>query len=458
MAKKTVIKIDFTPHKYQKEFFDAWKRFNLCICTRGWGKTVLAVNALIIELNTKHAEPRSFGYVAPKKGQAKDITWSLFRLYLAPLIEHGIVNMKTADLEIVNNRTGNIIKLYGADDGNDEVIRGKTLAGVVVDEFDGIKMSSWLEIIRPTLRTHKGWALLIGTIKPGGNLIALRDENVDSPDWNIKKYPFSECWEELPAYDQDEHDSILSQFRNRPNEFAREYECDENADGQDNIIPMSLISAARGQHLPESAYSRLVKVMGVDVATGGGNDNSSICMRHGLVCGNIEEYDVDNMTLATIVANKINTWKPDAVFVDKGRGEGVISRLRQLGYTVIGVDFGGKAARDDLYMNKRTEMYFGIKNWLEGGGVLPDDDKLCQELATPILIPCASEKFMMERKDKIRERLKRSPDKGDALALTFAAPVQKRSDRRHSNNNHKTISSSGYSPIGHRRQKYGFFR
>jgi hypothetical protein len=35
--------------------------------------------------------------------------------------------------------------------------------------------------------------------------------------------------------------------------------------------------------------------------------------------------------------------KPDAVFVDAGRGEGVIDRLRSLGFTVIEVNFGGQA-------------------------------------------------------------------------------------------------------------------
>jgi hypothetical protein len=37
---------------------------------------------------------------------------------------------------------------------------------------------------------------------------------------------------------------------------------------------------------------------------------------------------VDNMTLASKVAAEINASQPDAVFIDAGRGEGVIDRLR----------------------------------------------------------------------------------------------------------------------------------
>lgn len=454
--RQTVFNTGFVPHRYQVEVYRKWKRFNLCICTRGFGKTVLAVNKLIAEAVKKFPEPRSFGYVAPKKGQAKDTTWLIFRQYLQTLIDAGEVTMKNQELEIHFLRSGNIIKLYGTDDGNDETIRGKTFAGIIVDEFDGVKFSSWLEIIRPTLRTYEGWALLIGTIKPGGNLVALKEKHKDDPDWNISVYKFLDCWEDLPAYSENEYHSIIAQYADRPNEFAREYQCDDSASGEDAVIPMALIASARGAHIAKDAYERLVKVMGVDVATGGGRDNSSICKRWGLAVESIKEYDVDNMSLADVVAREIESWNPDAVFIDKGRGEGVISRLRQLGYTVIGVDFGGRAIRYDLYQNRRTEMYHaGIRNWLENGGVLPDDDKLCQELAVANLVPTTSEKFLMERKENIRERLGRSPDNGDALALTFASPVRKKAEVMRNRNNVRTVASTGYDPLADNR-KHGY--
>ena len=36
---------------------------------------------------------------------------------------------------------------------------------------------------------------------------------------------------------------------------------------------------------------------------------------------------------------EIEAWRPDAVFVDAGRGEGVIDRCRQMGYQVTDVPF-----------------------------------------------------------------------------------------------------------------------
>lgn len=134
---------------------------------------------------------------------------------------------------------------------------------------------------------------------------------------------------------------------------------------------------------------------------------------------------LDNMTLAAHVVEEIRTWRPDAVFIDEGNGGGVIDRLRQLGHNVIGVHFGGKASRP-RYQNKRTEMWFEMRDWLQAGGVLPPSVALKQDLAAPTYsFTSATDVYALEPKDKIKERIKRSPDLGDALALTFAHPVHR---------------------------------
>jgi hypothetical protein len=132
--------------------------------------------------------------------------------------------------------------------------------------------------------------------------------------------------------------------------------------------------------------------------------------------------------LASAVANAIEDWTPDAVFVDSGAGAGVIDRLRQLRHTPIEVPFGGRATRTDKYVNRRTEMWFAMRDWLAAGGAIPNDPSLKQELATPIYSFDASGRLVLESKDEIRRRMPGagSPDIADALALTFAAPVAAR--------------------------------
>jgi hypothetical protein len=140
--------------------------------------------------------------------------------------------------------------------------------------------------------------------------------------------------------------------------------------------------------------------------------------------------DIDNMTLAGMVGQTINEWKPDAVFIDAGRGEGVIDRLRQLGFCVNEVNFGGRPT-NPRYNNKRSEMWDSVRIWLDDGGSLPNNTDMKTDLCVPTYKFDASNRLQLESKDDIKKRGGRSPDLGDALALTFAFPVAPKNLGRH---------------------------
>jgi hypothetical protein len=131
----------------------------------------------------------------------------------------------------------------------------------------------------------------------------------------------------------------------------------------------------------------------------------------------------DTMLVASQVAQEINKNQADAIFVDGsgGYGAGVIDALRQTGYTPTEVQFAGKAL-DIRYFNKRSEMWFEMVNWIKAGGAIPDDKDLIEELCAATYT-YQGDKFRLCAKDDIKEIIGRSPDKADALALTFAYPV-----------------------------------
>ena len=137
---------------------------------------------------------------------------------------------------------------------------------------------------------------------------------------------------------------------------------------------------------------------------------------------------VDNMELAARVASIIEEWQPDAVFIDAGAGAGVIDRLRQLEYDIIEVPFGGKALQPAQFVNRRTEMWWEMREWITSGGAIPPEPTLKQELSTPVYWYDQQGRKMLEAKDDIKKRLQggASPDIADALALTFAHPVRVR--------------------------------
>jgi hypothetical protein len=129
------------------------------------------------------------------------------------------------------------------------------------------------------------------------------------------------------------------------------------------------------------------------------------------------------MLLAQQFMREANEHKAECMFIDEtgGYGAGVVDAMRSLGADVIGVQFGGKAS-DYRYFNKRSEMYMELAKWVKDGGQLPEDRELKEELCATTFV-FQGDKFRIVEKELIKSQLGRSPDKADALALTFAFPV-----------------------------------
>lgn len=169
-------------------------------------------------------------------------------------------------------------------------------------------------------------------------------------------------------------------------------------------------------------------VIGVDPAEN--KDRTVIGIRQGpAVLKLIKHKEMTPMRLAGIVVNLIEEWNPAKVFIDNGHGRAVVDRLHELGYKRIvqGVWFNAKPT-EAIYSNKRTEMAYRYKQWLEdeeGEVSIPDDDDLESDM---MAIPEAKENsrglFALVAKDKIKEDYGgKSPDCFDAVMLTFAEKV-----------------------------------
>ena len=129
------------------------------------------------------------------------------------------------------------------------------------------------------------------------------------------------------------------------------------------------------------------------------------------------------MALADAVVNEIVNFRPNTVFIDAGRGEGVIDRVRQLGFSVVEANASASAMDPSRYLNRRAESWDRMRKWIEAGGSLPKDENLMEELSTPTYSFDAAGRMVLEKKEKIKERMGKSPDVADALAMTFFAPV-----------------------------------
>lgn len=173
----------------------------------------------------------------------------------------------------------------------------------------------------------------------------------------------------------------------------------------------------------EHEFQHAARVLGVDVAREG-DDRSVIFPRQGQQAfPPIEMRNASSIHGAGMVARHWKQWGADACFVDGtgGFGSGWVDQLTELNFKPVSIHFAGKA-NDPQYANKRAEMWFVCAQWIKDGGALPDVPELVAELSTPTYT-FKGDQFIIEPKELVKDRLMRSPDYADGLALTFAQPV-----------------------------------
>lgn len=196
------------------------------------------------------------------------------------------------------------------------------------------------------------------------------------------------------------------------------------------FIPAPSVLKARKAKI--EAYGPII--LGVDPARGGG-DKTGIVDRQGRVMGRHVckrvDFGKDLMPVVGEVISEVRRLYPlglKKVVIDTtGLGAGVYDRLREsLGDMVVGVNFGAGAYNAKAFANRRAEIWDAMRAWFEepAGVSCPDSDELQGDLCAPIRGQGAtrfnsSGQLILEDKDHIKERLKYSPDLGDAAALTF---------------------------------------
>ena len=111
------------------------------------------------------------------------------------------------------------------------------------------------------------------------------------------------------------------------------------------------------------------------------------------------------------------------ICIDMAYGQGLYELLMDSDYASMTylIPFGG-GPDDPAYLNKRAEMYINAKRFISDHGISGIDNNMKEELIATRYELSPHDKVQLIKKDDIRLILKRSPDSGDAFALTFAMP------------------------------------
>jgi hypothetical protein len=215
------------------------------------------------------------------------------------------------------------------------------------------------------------------------------------------------------------------------------------------FIGTDLVDAAFGKPLRDDQFNFAPVIITCDPAWSGG-DETVIGMRQGLMFDILEVIRKNDNDV--LVAQKIASYEvrygASAVFIDAGYGTGIKSVGDVMGRAWQLVWFAG-APVDPGCINKRVEMWRDTREWLRAGGSIPDDQVLYEDLIGPETLPRLDGKVALESKEDMKKRHLPSPNRGDALALSFAAPVALTSKPAYgAPNSSAVIDSSQFNPHG----------
>lgn len=213
------------------------------------------------------------------------------------------------------------------------------------------------------------------------------------------------------------------------------------------FISTAVVDAAYGKPLRKEQIDFAPVILSCDPAWEG-DDKVVIGKRQGLLFEILYEApkNDNDMYVGNLLAQYETEHKADAVFVDLGYGTGIISYGRTIGRDWQLIGFGEKALKRG-FKNKREEMYNELRTWLIEGGALPEDMDLYHELTNIEAIPRTDGIIQLESKKDMKARSLPSPDKADALALTFAAPVV---SKKYANDYYSHLHENSFNPLERR--------
>lgn len=236
---------------------------------------------------------------------------------------------------------------------------------------------------------------------------------------------------------------------------------------EDGVIPLSWVEAAveRWQenarwHNDDPAtgillpWEAALTAVGVDVARSG-EDKTILALRHGLRVHELREsFHEDTMQTSGRVVGVLEANPGAYAMIDTdGLGAGVTDRARELEYDARAFHAGQTKGIENFtdrsgelhFANVKSAAWWRLREMLDpiyGVAVeLPPDPVLLGDLTAPHWKIESNGRIRVEKKEEVKKRLGRSPDKADAVVHSFWEERERRRAR------------SVYHPIERRRTR-----
>ncbi len=242
------IVIPYKPRKHQKEVHNNLKRFNVLVCHRRFGKTVLCINEILKKaMQNTLSRPRYY-YLAPTYSMAKRTSWDYLKEYtnVLPNVTYHETELR-CDLP-----NGARIQLLGCE--RPDSLRGLYIDGVVLDEVAQMPPRLWTEIVRPALSDREGWMIAIGTPQGHNAFFDLYDYANHQEGWYAETFKSSET-NIISDLELNEAKHLM------PDEvYEAEFECSFDSAALGSIYAKGLAKAEEEKRITKVPYETGIKV------------------------------------------------------------------------------------------------------------------------------------------------------------------------------------------------------
>ena len=278
----------------------------------------------------------------------------------------------------------------------------------------------WDNAISPMLLDNPNSRAFIGGVPKGKNKFFDLAQRGMRNEKGWRNFQFSSY--DNPLLQKEEIDRLVAELGGADSDVARQEIFGEFLDTTSNsVFSLSAIEAAFRKERYFDAGASVIWAL--DVAREG-DDESVLCKRQGDSVEALKPYRIASTSeLAREIYGEHERadLKPHAIYVDTiGVGAGVFDTLCDLGLRGIVREAKGsfKASDERKYANKRAEMYFNLREKLPLLAIAPDEE-LKRQLQTVSFFFDKKERYLLMPKESIKKEYGRSPDRADALAMSF---------------------------------------
>lgn len=196
------------------------------------------------------------------------------------------------------------------------------------------------------------------------------------------------------------------------------------------VVGLGLMEATLVRSRAQRGAGDGVLTLGLDVGRTGDDPSMLAPVRGQRALPLVETRGREGDEVAGWVLDQVRTLRRDAKEVPEcridviGVGASVYDHLKtSREVKAVAVNVSASPADTEHYARLRDEVWFQGAEWLRAGGTLPVDDRELQaELTAARYTFDGKGRYVVESKDEMKKRLKRSPNRADAFNLAVAKP------------------------------------